>query len=84
MAKATIEERRLKFLAELKKLDQEEKVERTDRHIKLGVLSEKYLKGEVDIHNFIDAAETVTGWKFAGARPGKRIAATQSSAEISE
>ena len=66
MAKLSIEERRLKALAELKKLNEEEKQERVSRQVKLGQLFEKYFNGEVEHSALIVEAEAISGLKFKG------------------
>jgi hypothetical protein len=69
MAKLSIEERRLKALAELKKLAQEEKQERAEKQTKLGQLFEKYFGGEIDHVALIAEAESVSGQQFKGEVP---------------
>jgi len=69
MAKLSIEERRLKALAELKKLAQEEKQERAEKQAKLGQLFEKYFSGEIDHVALIVEAESISGQQFKGEIP---------------
>ena len=68
-SKLSIDERRQKMLAELKKLEEEERRERTSNLIKLGKQTELFLNGVIDFPVFINEAETITGWKFKGQLP---------------
>lgn len=67
--KTTIEERRQRMLLELKKLEEEEKRERTAQLYKLGKQAELLLGGMIDFLVFIAEAEAVTGWKYKGEMP---------------
>lgn len=81
--KLSIDERRQKMLAELKKLEEEERRERTSNLIKLGKQTELFLNGVIDFPVFINEAETITGWKFKGQLP-RQVVHMQTPAVIPE
>jgi hypothetical protein len=83
MAKKTAAELLQEAQALVKKAKELEKVERQELIEGLGKLAVNYIKGDLKYDDFIAETEIISGWKFAGDRPGKRPFGNPGNTEIS-